>query len=156
MDHPSCQQDAIIKHLPAAAGMGTEQGGDFKGILDNHYGNLIKSPTATQRGLSAPEVFHFGTSVRPARTGQSPPWPVFAVNLICDNVERRVLSDIQMNGSFTAERSIVAGFISPVSGFNVAAGPRPPRRGRVRHAGTCFCPRALPATLLPAILPPIA
>lgn len=48
MDHPSCQQDAIIKHLPASAGMGTEQGGDIKGVLDNHYCNLIKSPAATQ------------------------------------------------------------------------------------------------------------
>lgn len=66
--------------------------------------------------------------MRPAGTGRSPPSPVFAVDLICDNVERRVLSDIQMNGSFTAERGIVAGFISPVSGFNVAPGPRPTRR----------------------------
>lgn len=81
---------------------------------------------------------------------------VFAVNLICDNVERYVLSDIQMNGGFTAERGIVAGFISPVSGFNVAPGARPTRRGRVRHAGTWFCPRALSAPLLPATLPAFA
>lgn len=100
------------------------------------------------RPLSAPEVFHFGTSVRPSG-GQSPSSPVFAVNLICDNVERCVLSDIQMNGSFTAERGIVAGFVSPVSGFSVA----PPPRTR-RHL---FLPtRPLSAPLSPAILPPFA
>lgn len=77
--------------------------------------------------------------MRPERTGQNPSLLLFAVNLICDNVGRYVLSDIQMNGSFTAELSIVAGFLSPVSGFNVAPSPGPKRR-HLFLALCSYCP----------------
>lgn len=64
--------------------------------------------------------------------GFDPSSLVFAVNLICDNVDRYVLSDMQMNGSFTAELSIVAGFISPVSPG--------PRRQHLPLPARSYCP----------------
>lgn len=117
--------------------MGTELGGDIKCILDIHYCSLLTD--VQNAGLSALQFFHFWALVRPERTAFDPSSQAFAVNLICDNAGRYVLSDIQMNGSFTAELSIVAGFISPVSGFKVAPSPGPKRRHLFLPACS-YCP----------------
>lgn len=84
--------------------MGTEPAGDIKGILDNHYWKLTNH-SYSGGPLGSGLVLDVGAS---GEDGSKP--PVFVVNLICDNVERYVLSDIQLNGRFTAEHAIVAGF----------------------------------------------